>query len=411
MGFKKRVRFPGAVGAELAGRLELPHLEPRGMALLAHCFSCSKDAKALVRIARALVEEGFAVFRFDFTGVGDSGGEFADTNFTTNVEDLVAAADYLRQEIRAPEVLVGHSLGGAAVLAGAKRIPEARAVATLAAPSDTRHLEHTLLHSAPELAEAGEAELNLLGRPVRLRKQLLEDLAEVDLESAIAGLDLPLLILHSPQDQIVPVDHARRIYKAARHPKSFVALDGADHLLLDEKDDAQFVGRLLATWAGRYLEPVDVEDRDLDGGEVLVESRSSGFFNRISAGMHTLVADEPRSLGGTDAGPNPYDLLLASLGACKSMTLRMYAERKQWPLEEVSVRLRHQRIHAKDCEECQSTDGKIDQIEVDLDLSGPLTEEQLERLAEISERCPVQRTLVTETVVKSDRQTGEGGEG
>ena len=262
MASKKRVRFPGAVGAELAGRLELPHLEPRGMVLLAHCFSCSKDAKALVRIAGALVDEGFAIFRFDFTGVGESAGEFADTNFTTNVDDLVAAADYLRREFRAPDLLVGHSLGGAAVLAGAKRIPEARAVATLAAPSDTRHLEHTLLHSAPELAKEGEAELNLLGRPVRLRKQLLEDLAGTDLATAIKELDLPLLILHSPTDEIVSIDHAGRIYQAARHPKSFFAIDGADHLLLENKRDAEFVGRLLATWASLYLDQVVVNDHD-----------------------------------------------------------------------------------------------------------------------------------------------------
>ncbi len=223
------------------------------MILIAHCFTCSKDAKGLVRIARALVEEGFAAFRFDFTGVGESGGDFAETNFSTNLDDLVAAADYLRSEYRAPDVLFGHSLGGAAVLAGAKRIPETRAAATLGAPSDTRHLEHSLLHMAPELAHQDEVEVDVVGRSVRIGRHLLYDLAATDLETAIRDLDLPLMIFHSPQDEIVSIDHAGRIFKAARHPKSFVSLDGADHLLLTRESDAIYVGKMLAAWAGRYL--------------------------------------------------------------------------------------------------------------------------------------------------------------
>lgn len=401
MALKKRVRFAGALGHELAGRLERPVLEPRGVVLLAHCFTCSKDAKAVVRIGRSLVEQGFAIFRFDFTGVGESAGDFADTNFTTNVDDLLAAAEFLRAELRAPDVLLGHSLGGAAVLAGGKRIPEARAVVTLATPSDTLNLEERLRTSAPVLAEGGEAEVELLGRSVKLRAQLLEDLERTDLPAAIRALDLPLLILHSPADEVVSIDHARKIYKAAQHPKSFVALDGADHLLLERRSDSDFVGRLVAAWASRYLEGEVAGEPALADGEVRVEGGPRGYLNKITAGAHTLVADEPRSVGGTDVGPNPYDLLLASLGACKSMTLRMYADRKGWPLEDIAVRLQHKKIHAEDCADCQSSDGKVDRIGVELELTGPLSDEQRARLVEIAGRCPVHRTLDTETVIET----------
>lgn len=401
MSTKRRVRFPGALGAELAGQLEFPPFEPRGVALIAHCFTCSKDAKGVVRIGRALVEEGFAVFRFDFTGVGQSGGDFSETTFSTNLEDLVAAADFLRSEYRAPELLLGHSLGGAAVLAGAGRIPEARAVATLAAPSDTRHLEHNLLHLAPELAHQDKAEVEVVGRSVRVGRQLLEDLAANDLEAAIRALELPLMIFHSPQDEIVSIEHARKIYQLAAHPKSFVSLDGADHLLLARESDARFVGRVLAAWAARYVPESAGDEPEADESEVIVESESNGFFNRVYAGGHRLVADEPRSVGGSNRGPTPYGLLLAALGACKSMTLRMYAERKQWPLERVTVRLAHEKIHARDCEECESESGYVDRIDASMQVTGDLTTAQRERLLEIADRCPVQRTLTSETVIST----------
>ncbi|MCP4200468.1 MAG: alpha/beta fold hydrolase [bacterium] len=399
---KLRVRFPGSLGAELAAHLERPPFEPRGLALVAHCFTCSKDAKGVVRIARALVDEGFAVFRFDFTGVGESAGDFADTNFSTNLDDLVAAADYLRREYRAPDLLVGHSLGGAAVLAGASRIPEARAVATLAAPSDTRHLEHSLLHMAPELAHQEEVEVDVVGRSVRIGRHLLDDLAATDLEAAIQDLGMPLMIFHSPQDEIVSIDHARKIYQAARHPKSFVSLDAADHLLLARESDALYVGKVLAAWAAHYMEEVVSPALEAGEGEVIVESGDSGFFNRAFAGSHQLLADEPRSVGGTDRGPTPYGLLLAALGACKSMTLRMYAERKKWPLERVSVRLEHEKIHAQDCSECESEEGRVDRIQAVLRVTGDLSEGQRQRLLEIADRCPVHRTLTSETVISTE---------
>lgn len=404
---KRRVRFEGALGAELAGRLEVPPFEPRGVVLMAHCFTCSKDAKGIVRIARALVEEGYAVFRFDFTGVGESDGEFSKTTFSTNLEDLVAAAGYLRSEYRAPDLLFGHSLGGAAVLAGARRIPEVRAVATLAAPSDTRHLEHSLLHMAPELAHSDEAEVDVIGRSVRIGRPLLDDLAATDLEASIRDLALPLMIFHSPKDDIVSIDHAAKIYRAAAHPKSFVSLDDADHLLLSKESDAYYVGRMLAAWAARYMPKTEDAGEEAIEGQVVVESGDSGYFNQVYTGSHRLIADEPRSVGGSDRGATPYGLLLAALGACKSMTLRMYAERKKWPLERVSVKLSHGRIHAKDCEDCATTKGKVDRIEVALEVTGDLTEEQRRRLYEIADRCPVHRTLTSETVIASKLESGD----
>ncbi len=254
MGVTERIEIVGALGDRLAARVELPAGERRGCALFAHCFTCSKDLKAVVRISRALADRGFAVLRFDFTGLGESEGDFADTNFSSNLEDLLAAAEFARQQFGGPELLIGHSLGGAAVLATASRIEGARAVATLGAPSQTQHVRETLLSQAPEL-ETGEDEAEVLlgGRPFRIRKQLLEDLDDHRLQEAIATLGRPLMILHSPVDEVVGIDHARRIYQAARHPKSFVSLDGADHLLLRDERDAHFAAEILAAWASRYL--------------------------------------------------------------------------------------------------------------------------------------------------------------
>ncbi len=395
----ERVRFPGSGGAELAGRLERPAGEPRGLALLTHCFTCGKDAKGLVRVGRRLVERGLAVFRFDFAGVGESTGEFQETTFGTNVEDVRAAADFLRGHYRPPDLVLGHSLGGLAALVAAAKIPELRAVATLAAPSDTHNLERRLLAAAPELADGVGVEIELIGRRVAIGPRLTADLATWDVRPYLEALGRPLLILHSPDDQIVKVDHARRLYEAAQHPKSFVSLEGADHLLLERRADADSVGDVVAAWAARYLAPID-EGSPLADGEVFVTARGS-LVNEVRAGRHRWIADEPKSMGGSDSGPGPYDLLLAALGACKSMTLRMYADRKDWPLESVEVRLTHEKIHARDCRDCESETGKIDRIQIELELTGDLSDEQRRRLLEISERCPVHRTLVTETRIDS----------
>ena len=399
---RKRVRFPGSEGVELVGRLEQPEGPPRAYALFAHCFTCSKDLKAVGWISKALVERGLGVLRFDFTGIGESAGDFADTNFRSNLEDLVAAADYLRSELRAPQLLIGHSLGGAAVLAAANQVPEAQAVATLGAPSDTDHLRETLLSQAPELEEKGEAEIRLGPRSFRIKKKLVEDLAQDHLSGAIGALDRALIVFHSPVDSIVGIDHARRIYQAAKHPKSFISLDDADHLLTREAD-ARYVGEVLAAWAGRYLEgwTEDREDEKSPEGEVVVVGGAEGYTQEISARQHVLSADEPPSVGGEDTGPTPYELLLAALGACTSMTLRMYADRKEWPLEGVRVALEHAKIHAEDCGHCETEKGKLDRIRRDIEVRGDLDDEQRDRLLEIADKCPVHRTLKGEIDIAS----------
>lgn len=404
----EKVTFPGSSGTPLAGRLELPDAQPKAFALFAHCFTCGKDVLAASRIARALTEFGIAVLRFDFTGLGGSDGDFANTNFSSNVDDLVSAADYLRENHAAPTILIGHSLGGAAVLAVAERIPGARAVATIAAPADTDHVLNLLREDRQEIEETGEAEVCLADRPFRIQKQFLDDVADQPQTERVGRLGAALLVMHSPIDQTVGVDNARRIYEAARHPKSFVSLDGADHLLT-RAGDARFAAAMLATWASRYLDddvPAPLETAPTpevaaEPGWVTVTENGKGpYGQRIAAGQHVLSADEPAPVGH-DTGPSPYDLLLASLGACTSMTLRMYASRKKWPLKSVTVSLRHSRIHAADCAECDTQTGHLDRVERTIQLVGDLDDEQRQRLLEIADRCPVHRTLHSEIDVRT----------
>jgi putative redox protein len=409
---REHVGFPGSRGAGLAGRIETPEGEPAAYALLAHCFTCSKDLKSAGGISRELLARGIAVLRFDFTGLGDSGGDFADTNFSSNVEDLVAAAAFLRRERQAPALLVGHSLGGLAMLAAAPHIPEALAVATIGAPSDTGHLRAKLAARVPALGGAGNPaggagmageevfELDLGGvRPVRIRRQLLDDLADDHLRGVLPALGKPLLLFHSPLDRVVGIEHAERLFLAARHPKSFVSLGDADHLLSDPRDAAQ-VGAVLAAWASRYLPAgagqgvhAPAATPALAAGEVEVTGAARYLRQEMWLGGHHLVADEPVADGGADSGPTPYGLLLAALGACSGMTLRLYADRKGWPLAGTRVRLRHSRDHEADCENCAESDARLERIDRELELLGPLTDEQRARLATIADRCPVHRTL------------------
>jgi putative redox protein len=352
-----------------------------------------------------LAAGGVAVCRFDFTGLGESGGEFARTNFTSNLEDLLAATEFLRGRFQAPQLLIGHSLGGAAILAVASRIPEARAVVTIAAPSDTEHLSRQLLRMAPELAGQSEATVTIAGRAFQVQRQLLADLDSHRMSEYLRDLDRPLLVLHSPLDEVVDVENAMRIFQQAGFPKSFVSVDGADHLLAENREDWQFVADVIESWSRRYL--ASGVDKKADGrdevekGQVLVRGGAKGYATEISAGGHALRADEPVALGGSDSGPNPYSFLLASLGACKVITMRMYADRKGWPLRGSQVEVAHSRIHAKDCEDCESSRGRVDRIEVVVDLEGDLSQEQSRRLVEISERCPVHRTLTNEVSIRT----------
>jgi putative redox protein len=397
----EHLRFPGSGGQILAARLDSPDVPlaaPLAYALFAHCFTCSKDLKAAGWISRALVERGIAVLRFDFTGIGESEGELAGNGLSSNVDDLVAAADFLRRERAAPRLLIGHSLGGCAVLKAAGRIPEARAVATIGTPSNSEELRRTILRLAPDLEARGEAEVHLGGRPFRVDRALLDDLAEDHLAGVLGNLHRALLIFHSPVDAIVGLQHARRLFDLAKHPKSFVSLDTADHLLSRERD-ARYCGEVLAVWAGRFLEnPLEgtIEPEVGHAGEVVVTGAPRGYAQEIVAHGHRLIVDEPADAGGGDRGPTPYDLLLGALGACTSMTLRMYADRKQLPLEGVRVRLRYSKVHAVDCARCETKIGKIDRIERDIEVMGPLAPEQRQRLLEMADRCPVHRTITSE---------------
>ncbi len=395
------IRFPGADGVELAARLEPAQGTPRAYALFAHCFTCSKDSLAATRISRALADEGIAVLRFDFTGLGGSAGDFANTNFSSNIADLRAAADFLRSNYAAPKILVGHSLGGAAVLAAAAHIPEAVAVATIGAPYQPEHVRGLLQPAVAEIEAHGEAEVALAGRKFRIKKQFLDDISAHNLHDAIANLRKALIIFHSPRDTTVDIDNAAQIFLAARHPKSFVSLDDADHLMA-KKADAAYVATVLAAWAGRYLGEIAQADDDLtaEPGRVVVqETREGKFTQNIRAGVHRLRADEPAAYGGNDTGPSPYDLLLASLGACTAMTLRAYADQKQLPLDRVTVRLRHEKIHAQDCAECETKEGRIDKIEREIEATGALDDAQRAKLLEIANKCPVHRTLHSEVYI------------
>jgi uncharacterized OsmC-like protein/fermentation-respiration switch protein FrsA (DUF1100 family) len=395
----ERFQFTGSGGQHLAATLDLPEQEPVAHALFAHCFTCGKDVLAAKRIAVRLAAQGIAVLRFDFTGLGSSEGDFANSTFSSNVADLVLAAGHLRQTRKAPTILIGHSLGGAAILAAAGQIPEARAVVSIAAPSDPAHITGLFADRLDDIREHGEVEVSLAGRPFRIKREFLDDIAEHNLMAQVKDLHKALLVMHAPTDHIVSVDNATRIFVAAKHPKSFVSLADADHLL-SRKTDAVYAADVIAAWAMRYLDPVvakQVVDPNTAPRTVVVrETGNSRFQQEISIGPHHMLADEPVAVGGGDTGPGPYDYVLAGLGACTSITMRLYAERKAMPLERVTVTLNHSKIHAEDCAECETKAGMLDHIERVIAMEGALDVEQRQKLMEISEKCPVHRTLTSE---------------
>jgi uncharacterized OsmC-like protein/fermentation-respiration switch protein FrsA (DUF1100 family) len=395
----ERFQFTSSEGHQLAASLDLPEREPVAYALFAHCFTCGKDVLAARRIALALAAKGIAVLRFDFTGLGSSEGDFANSTFSSNVADLVRAADHLRETRKAPAILIGHSLGGAAILAAAGQIPDARAVVTIAAPSDPAHVTGLFKDRIEDIRKHGEVEVSLAGRPFHIKREFLDDIAEHGLLDDVAKLHRALLIMHSPTDDTVSIDNATRIFVAARHPKSFVSLADADHLLTGKRD-AAYVADVIAAWAERYLDPVAPEPA-VDLGElprnVMVrETRNSKFQQTVSVGPHRMLADEPVAAGGEDTGPGPYDFVLAGLGACTSMTMRLYADRKSLPLERVTVTLKHSKIYAEDCAECETKAGMLDQIDRAIAMEGNLDAEQRKKLMEIADKCPVHRTLTSE---------------
>jgi len=393
----ERFDFPGAHGHSLAALLDRPAGEPRAYALFAHCFACGKDVHAAKRIAEGLTGLGIAVLRFDFTGLGSSEGEFANASFSSNVADVVAAANELGRVGRAPAILIGHSLGGAAVLAAAAEIPQARAVVTIAAPADPAHVTGLFKDRLDEIRAKGEVEIQLAGRPFRISRSFVDDLAGQRLPERVADLRKALLIFHSPTDDVVGIENASRIFTAAKHPKSFVSLAGADHLL-SRRSDAAYVANVIRAWGERYLDMAPSEPAAAaEANTVVVRETGRGRLQQeVVVGRHHLLADEPVAAGGLDSGPGPYDLLLAGLGACTAMTLRLYAERKGLALERVTVELSHTKIHAEDCAECETKEGMIDRIERAITLTGKLGEDQRVRLMEIADKCPVHRTLTSE---------------
>jgi len=416
----QRISFVNRQGERLAARLELPEDErPLAFAIFAHCFTCTKDLTAVVQISRALSSRRIAVLRFDFSGLGESEGEFSATTFSSEVTDVLAAARYLEESYQAPKLLIGHSLGGAAVLAAAAAIPSVRGVVSIAAPFRPAHLRGLLGESAVRIEEEGEAKVEIAGRSFTIRRELLEDLEAQQPEVTLQRLKAALLVLHSPKDEIVPISNAAEIYRAAPHPKSFVSLDPADHLMSDRRD-SRYAGELIATWAGRYLdqgEPdvLSAEPAPPLDNRVTAHTRAGAFRTEIFANGYPLVADEPLAYGGMNEGPSPYEYLLSALGACTGMTLQMYAKRKGWPLQEAVVRLSHQKVHATDCRDCPDPGAKIDLIEREVELLGELDQEQRERLLEIAEHCPVHRTITGEvrvaTRLKGDDRPAPEGEG
>ena len=389
----------------LSGHLHLPaDQKPHTFVIFAHCFTCNKNFKAVKNISFGLTQYGFAVMSFDFTGLGDSEGNFSDTNFSSNLEDLQAAAVYLKENHKAPELLVGHSLGGAAVLMAASKIESVKAVATIAAPSAPEHVLHLIKEKIDVVKENGVAEVNIGGRPFKIKAQFIEDLENDQKLQSLENLRKALMVLHSPQDKIVGIDNAKEIYTRAHHPKSFVSLDGASHLLEDDSDSI-YVGNMIAVWANRYLEGVEKRKLSTDAQTVAaIGGVEDQLTTEIVSEGHHIVADEPEDIGGNNFGPTPYGLLTSALAACTAITLRMYANRKKWPVEEVLVHVNHEKRHDKDVKGEDEGKGKISFFDRSIEIKGELTEEQIERLMEIADKCPVHKTLESEIKVKTEYQ-------
>lgn len=398
----QRLDFPGHSGASLSARLDLPNGPVRAYAIFAHCFTCSKNLLAVRRIGAELAREGIAVLRFDFTGLGSSEGEFASTNFSSNVADIQSAAEHLRDHYRAPSILIGHSLGGAAMLAVAGDIPEAQAVVTIGAPADASHVLKNLGAGLDTIETEGAAEVELGGRRFRIGRQFVEDVREQAIGAAVAAMRKPLLVMHAPLDEVVGIDNATDIFLAAKHPKSFVSLDKADHLLTDPAD-AAFAAQVISAWVTRYVDADRPQGEEAIEHVRVMETEEGRFQNAVQAGRHRFFADEPESAGGMDTGPSPYDFLSIALGACTAMTLRMYAEHKKLALGRVRVDVSHEKMHARDCDECTEEErgrgARIDRFERVISVEGELSPELEDKIAEIAGKCPVHRTLESSSKV------------
>ncbi|QAA80357.1 OsmC family protein [Aequorivita sp. H23M31] len=391
----EKVTFKNKNEEKLAGRLELPiNRKPHNLIVFAHCFTCTKNLTAIKNIGRALIAEGFGVLRFDFTGLGESEGDFENTNFSGNVADLLEASQFLEKHYQAPTLLIGHSLGGAAAIFAAAQISSIKAVAVINSPSQPSHLTNLLRSSTSEINEKGKAKINLGGMDFTIKKQFLDDLKNKPLQEIVGSFNKAILILHSPVDKIVNINNAEDIYKAAKHPKSFVSLDTADHML-SKREDSEYVGKVIASWASRYVEIPDEKELRSNSHVAASLDGDQKFTTQLKLGRHSLIADEPAKFGGNEYGPTPYDYVSGGLAACTALTIQMYARRKEWQLENVTVNVDYSKDHVIDCENCEDPSAKIDSFSVGIKLEGNLSEKQKHRLIEIGSKCPVHKTLTS----------------
>ena len=391
---RSKVHIENNEGIELAAYLELPvDMKPHNFVIFAHCFTCNKNFKTVRNISRSLTSEGFGVLSLDFTGLGESEGTFSDTNFTSNIDDIEAAANYLTENHISPSLLVGHSLGGTAVIKAASRLDSVKAIATIGSPAEPEHVTKLLKSNISEIEKQGFSEVDIGGNTFKIKKQFLDDLEEYSISSVLPEMRKSFMFMHSPQDQIVDIENAATLFKNARHPKSFVTLDGADHLL-SGKSDSLYAGSVIAAWAKRYIETETVDEPETDAQTFArIGSPDEKFTTQIKNRHHSLIADEPEKDGGFDLGPSPYELLNAALGACTVMTLRMYADHKKIDLQEVRVHLNHSKKHIEDCSDCENPNTKVDHISRELEIFGDLDEKQKQRMVQIADKCPVHKTL------------------
>lgn len=400
MSHSQKVTFKNQQGQILVGYIDFYSKAHPHFALFAHCFTCSKDLKAIRTMAQQLAELGINVLRFDFTGLGNSEGSFEDTHFSSNIEDLVSACEYLAEHYNPPQLLIGHSLGGAAVLAAASKIPSAKAVVTIGAPSTPDHILKHFQGKEETILTEGYAQVSLGGRDFTIKKQLLEDLREFELNQTIKSLNKSLLIFHSPIDEVVPIEEAAKIYTQAMHPKSFISLDKADHLITNPQD-AHYIAHAIKAWVGRYLEVEISEPSRPVSGEIIVQSMST-FEQRVITDHHQWVMDEPLKVGGDNSGPDPYEVLLGALGGCTNMTINMYAKFKGIQIDSLSTTLSHRRDHHKDCEGCENTLGALETITRTIHVRGPeLDEQTLLKIHDIADKCPVHKTLSREAFIET----------
>ncbi|MGB6151474.1 MAG: alpha/beta fold hydrolase [Pricia sp.] len=400
----EKLKITNKKGHSLQAYLELPaNQSPKHIAIFAHCFTCSSNLRAVKNISRALTKHGFGTVRFDFTGLGRSDGEFAESHFSANIDDLIAVNDFLTAHYQAPSLLVGHSLGGAAVIAAASRLDNIKAVATIGAPSRADHVTHLFSHGIEEVQEKGEVEVNIGGRPFTIDREFIEDFSKTDLPEITKNLRKPLLIMHAPFDTIVGIENAQQLYQRAHHPKSFVSLDQADHLLSSSRD-SQYAGNVIGTWVQRYFEPMDNEMPSTKGEQLVAHLNLSedNFTTAMQTRKHSFVADEPESVGGDDFGPSPYDFLSAALASCTAMTLKLYAERKKWDLKEVYVYVTYAKKHSTDLMLDLEKPVRIDHLLKKLEFVGNLDDDQKKRLKEIASKCPVHKTLQGEIIISTE---------